>query len=226
MHRSESSDSLQVAYAGILQNGQIPERQVKEQHEPKARRSLSRSGTGKLSALRRKLSLKGGDLRPDMSAMLAENQPPLPDTPSMRSLSQSHEGQQVTPVSLRRERVGTEKESKGPAFPATLAHVNGQPETAQTTDPTHDLPPISHTHGTPVREPATATPTQDSSANDLVGSGPPQSPSVPLYDQYGYMASLSPVPISFNTTRSPEKEVRKLEQTLVGLSNNLCTHPN
>lgn len=218
MHRSESSNSLQIAYAGILQNGQIPDRQVKEEQEGKMRRSLSRSGTGKLSALRRKLSLRGGDLRPDLSAVHAETPPPLPDTPSMRSLNNRRGSQQVMTGSPTMKRAGTEKRAEIPASPSTVAVANEQRKLAPTTDSPRDLPPVTWTEGSPIGKTAMGNPAGNLPTN---GSSAvlPASPSAAVYDQWGFLASHSPVPTSFATIRTPDKEVSKLEQTLVGVFN-------
>jgi hypothetical protein len=218
MHRSESSNSLQVAYAGILQNGQIPERQIKEEHEGKLRRSLSRSGTGKLSALRRKLSLKGGDLRPDLAAVHVANPPPLPDTPSMRSLKNGRGTPQAMTGSPSTEQAGTEKRAEGPASPSTVAALDRQPNSTATPGSPCDFPSVSRSKESPIDKAAIVKPLGTLPAN-VSSDVPPASPSAPVYDQWGFLASHSPVPPLFATMRTPDKEVSKLEQTLVGVWN-------
>lgn len=219
MHRSDSSTSLQVAYAGLLQNGQVPERQQKAEHEGGMRRSLSRSGTGKLSAIRRKLSLKS-DQRPDLSAVLSDNQqPPLPDTPSMRSRNTGHEDHQIKDAPSSSERTGADRRTLKPDSPTTPTTklTDGKAKLSQwsmRSTSIQDLKPVSHIDQSPIVKVAGKNFAMDIPTNgsfEVVSANT----SAPLYDEYGYLASHSPVPQSFATIRASEKEVSKLEQTLV-----------
>lgn len=191
LHRSDSSNSLQTAYAGILQNGSVAYQQVPE--DDKVKRSLSRKGSAKLSAFRRKLSLRGEE-RPDVSSIV-DNQPPLPERSRVRRSSQGRAEAQP----LQQMHDGNENHSL-PPMPST-PKVAASPASIRVSNSEASVP-VS-----PVAKVA-----NPESMHDSVP--PPDRTAVPLYDEYGYLAKHSPVP-PFAPTRISEKEVTKLEQTLV-----------
>jgi hypothetical protein len=182
-----------------MQNGHVAYQQGPVEQEDKVKRSLSRKSSAKLSAFRRKLSLRGED-RPDMSIV---SEPPLPSSPSMRlrgaSISRQEEHREVT---------ADNRESYSlPPIPST-------PKVKEAISPSPSIP-TAQSFQIPVRESPVAkaesptiTPTCKS----------PSPPSVPVYDEYGYLAQHSPVPRSFAPIRVSQTEVSKLEQTLVSIS--------
>lgn len=204
LHRSDSSNSLKTAYAGILQNGHVANQQRPVDEKDKVRRSLSRKSSAKLSAFRRKLSLRSED-RPDMSSIIADNtQPPLPTSDSRRPST------------------------------ATEASVEGQPWKDAHGLESHSLPPLPSTPKvkgdiSPVPIPASGVPPPTPILSPKAKAASPKSAMItpsksptaqptagPVYDQYGYLAEQSPIP-PFAAPRISDREITKLEQTLVSI---------
>lgn len=206
LHRSDSSNSLKTAYAGILQNGHVANQQRPVDEEDKVKRSLSRKSSAKLSAFRRKLSLRSED-RPDMSSIVSSNpQPPLPDRNSRRPSTATEASVEGQPW---KDAHGVESHSL-PPLPST-PKVNGN-------IPPVPIPASGVSTPNPILSPETkaASPT---SAMVTPSKSPTARPTaVPVYDQYGYVAEQSPVP-PFAAARIPDKEITKLEQTLVSILN-------
>ncbi|KAJ9120726.1 hypothetical protein QFC22_002657 [Naganishia vaughanmartiniae] len=222
LHRSASANSLKAAYAGVpIQTpAEMNQHQDRENRAGGSRRSsLSRTGSSKLSAIRRKLSLKG-EQRPDMAAILAkEDAPPLP-TSSHSTPTTSHTGREPSSSlanSNTPEKKGTGVRnlvSETPPSPATIGL--GLPPLS--IDPKNSFKvrtPVSHDD---YRSPSIVVAEANFQMDDLPGPVASNSPipdSEPIYDEYGFLASETPVPQSFATMRPPEKEVSKIEKTLV-----------
>ncbi|KAJ9105483.1 hypothetical protein QFC21_001854 [Naganishia friedmannii] len=230
LHHSASSDSLKAAYAGVIiqTSAAIEQHQGKESRVEEPRKSfLSRPSSSKLSAIRRKLSLRG-EQRPDMAAILAqEDAPPLP-TSSHSTPSTSHTAREPSPgrtYSKTPEGKGRETQSnlvsEFPAGTATIG-LGLPPLSIDTTSSFGAKTPISHDD---YRSPSIKVAAVDFQMNDSPGrlASPSIPDSEPIYDAYGFLASESPVPQSFATTRSSEKEVSKLEQTLLALTEHAPT---
>ncbi|GHJ84458.1 hypothetical protein NliqN6_0860 [Naganishia liquefaciens] len=205
LHKSDSSNSLQKAYAGVLQNGHVANQQRPVEEEDKVKRSLSRKGSAKLSALRRKLSLKGED-RPDLSSILHnDHQPPLPDRSSTRSFTARKASVEGQPWA---DGNGIESHSLPPlpSTPIMNRNIPPVPVSALNEEPPKSVPNPAATVAS--LKPAIEKPSRFPSARPLA---------VTEYDQYGFLADQSPVP-PFAPPRMSEKEVTKLEQTLLSLT--------
>lgn len=222
MHHNDSTNPLIAVYTGVTMQtpAATKQHQGKENRTEGSRRSsLSRTSTSKLSAIRRKLSLRG-EQRPDMAAILAkEDVPPLP-TSSHSTPSTSHSTRESSPgqanIQISERKAAEAQNSLAFGIPTSTATV-GLDLPPLSINTSHSFPPRTSIGHDDYRSPSVAEAKFEMQdlPDHLASTSIPNNE--PIYDRYGFLALESPVPQSFATIQPSEKEISKLEQTLVSV---------